>query len=55
MIGINADNYDYILDFVIPTCVKGPTGPTKPISLISLISTTFNNATTTGTLNFIRF
>ncbi len=47
---MNTDNYDYVLDFVIPAGATGPTGPTGPISLTSLISTHYSNATATGTL-----
>lgn len=47
---MDTDNYDYVLDFVIPTGATGPTGPTGPNSLVSLISTYYNNTTTTGML-----
>lgn len=50
---MNVDNYDYILDFVIPVGTTGPIGPTGPNSLVSLISTNYNNATATGTLTIL--
>ena len=50
---MNTNNYDYILDFVIPVGATGPIGPTGPASLTSLISTHYNNATATGTLTIL--
>ncbi len=45
---IEADNYDYVLNFVIPAGATGPTGPTGPNSLVALISTYYNSVTATG-------
>ncbi len=50
---MNTDNYDCVLDFVIPAGATGPVGPTGPNSLVSLISTYYNNATATGTLTIL--
>lgn len=45
---MDTDNYDYVLDFVIPAGATGPTGPTGPNSLVALISTYYNSTTATG-------
>lgn len=33
---MDTDNYDYVLDFVIPVGAAGPAGPTGPNSLVAL-------------------
>lgn len=47
---INLNNYDYVLNFVIPQGPAGSTGPVGPISLDALISLHYNNTTTSGIL-----